>query len=870
MDGEAGEAVHGEAGSGVDEVTRRVVVGGETPVRRPALSQTGDQAARRRGAARQTSIVRYAKNPRQEGIDETCCEFFVENAIPLNAAKSKSFKKFQLTCYGPQPAANSPLVPTGYNPLRCRLLDQLRGRLKVEEKVVRDDWEVIGCTFITDGTTNICGRSLMNYILAGRSKPVFIKCEDVSEGEKDATAVVAGWKRFFKEWGVDKVTAICTPSFAGNKSIARMLREDPEFVQIYWIPCTAHCMDLLMHDIGKKEWAVTIIDKGNKVVTFFRVHKWPRSQLRTQLLQRPDLECTCLLRPTQTRFGTNYVMLQRLQVCAKAIIRIVNGLAWEKMVWKGDIRGKALFVKETVLDRAFWADVKKLTTLMKGPYEVLREVDKDVHCLSRIYDLARHLPIFVRSAPLGDKERDDILVDVKNRINMLLSPIHAFEAVVERLIGKRGSKKFDDCLDQLYEFQMARGVFGTIRALQRAKKDNAVLWWEAHGGGHPKIKALAVKEKLNHQRTEKLVYSHWSLRLKSRGDDGPTVVGGWLGLASDWADDDLEGDQAGLTDAVDNGEVGHEAAPSGAGSTTVPHDPAAAGTSVGMPRRGEVEEGMEGGEMEEEEDEDDVNNEDEIPHDEWVDDRSDSDRSWTRREEITPYIAGTRVGLRSQSQRQQVQQHEEQPVEEEEDVEQQHEEQEAEKQHEEHQEKKQEAGQQAEVHEEQQIEVHEEQQIEEQQVEDHEEQHEMHPVEEYDDQHEEQQQADVQQWEDALGHGEQEGEAKGGQCCPEVRSFYGASLPSHLLGSGRAHPGHVWDPLGYRAPRGRGRLPSIGGRGRARAARGTGRPKGRPRKDKQPMPDPAASPSDDDSHESAPLHRTKKRRTAPDEGGETQ
>ncbi|GBG62795.1 hypothetical protein CBR_g32384 [Chara braunii] len=260
------------------------------------------------------------------------------------------------------------------------------------------------------------------------------------------------------------------------------------------------------------------------------------------------------------------------------------------------------------------------------------------------------------------------------RTDMLLSPIHTvarlldpvlrdiavfnnvelmtqFEAVVERLIGKRGSKMFDDCLDQLYEFQMARGVFGTTRAVQRAKKDNEVLWWEAHGAGHPEIKALAVKvlsiwttsspaernwstwslvqtksrNKLYHQRTKKLVYSHWSLRVKSRGDDGPTVVGGWLGLAADWADDDLEGDQAGLTDAVDDGELGHEAAPSGAGSTTIRHDPVAAGTSTGVPRRGEVEEGMEWGDMEEEEDDDDVDNEDEIPHDEWVDDRSDSD-----------------------------------------------------------------------------------------------------------------------------------------------------------------------------------------------------------------------------------------------------
>ncbi|GBG82719.1 hypothetical protein CBR_g36247 [Chara braunii] len=251
-----------EGEEGLDEGTRGVMTGGSAGRGRPASLQAVMHGARARRTGRQTSIKRYVKNPRQEEIDDSCCEFFVENAIPFNAAKSKSFNKFTRACYGPQPAASHPLVPNGYNPLRCRLLDCLNKRLEEEEQVIRDDWEVTGCTFITDGTTDICGRSLMNYILAGRSKPVFIKCED------------------------------------------------------------------------------------------------------------------------------------RLEVCEKAIIRIVTGQEREAQVWRGDIRAKAFFVEETILDRVFWTDVRKLTVVMKEPYNVLREVDKDVHCLSRIYDMACRLPGF--------------------------------------------------------------------------------------------------------------------------------------------------------------------------------------------------------------------------------------------------------------------------------------------------------------------------------------------------------------------------------------------------------------------------------------------------------------------------------------------
>ncbi|GBG77041.1 hypothetical protein CBR_g23367 [Chara braunii] len=309
-------------------------------------------------------------------------------------------------------------------------------RLSEEEQAIIDDREVTDCTFITDDTTDICGRSLVNYILAGRSKPLFVKCEDVSDQDKDVGAVVRGWNNFFTEIGVEKITTICTDSFSGNKSAATMLRADPEFQQIYWIPCTAHCMDLFMQDVGDKPWAKAVIKKANMVVKFFRNHRWPRSMLRTELMSQKSVKVRVLLRPA----------------------------------------------------------------------------------LTRVYDAVVDLKNCVLHAPLTDDERDNILAmrDMGKRTDMLLSPVHAvarlldprlrdisvfnnldfmaqFDSVVDRLVAKNGSQKFTDCKDQLYDFQFGRGIFGDAAALRRADKDNEVLWWEAHRGGHPELKMLAMK-----------------------------------------------------------------------------------------------------------------------------------------------------------------------------------------------------------------------------------------------------------------------------------------------------------------------------------------------------------------------------------------
>ncbi|GBG81466.1 hypothetical protein CBR_g32456 [Chara braunii] len=134
--GEGEEAADGHPVDGGDDRTRGGVTGEGTTVGTPASSQTSRQTGRTPVQARQTSIIKYGKNPRQQDIDDSCCEYFVENVIPFNA-KSKSFKKFTLACYGLQPSAKHPLVPTGYNPLRCRLLDRLHKRLEDEEPAIR-------------------------------------------------------------------------------------------------------------------------------------------------------------------------------------------------------------------------------------------------------------------------------------------------------------------------------------------------------------------------------------------------------------------------------------------------------------------------------------------------------------------------------------------------------------------------------------------------------------------------------------------------------------------------------------------------------------------------------------------------------------
>eukprot|EP00955_Chlamydomonas_euryale_P052064 355048-Chlamydomonas_euryale.AAC.1 len=105
--------------------------------------------------------------------------------------------------------------------------------------------------------------------------------------------------------GANNIKAFITGSAANAKACGQAL--EAKYPHTIWMPCTAHCIDLLLEDFGKLDWAAEIIQKG-KVVKFFKAHQWTLAELRR--ISEVKLK---LLPPgdPDTRFGTEFLMLSR-------------------------------------------------------------------------------------------------------------------------------------------------------------------------------------------------------------------------------------------------------------------------------------------------------------------------------------------------------------------------------------------------------------------------------------------------------------------------------------------------------------------------------------------------------------------------------
>ena len=115
---------------------------------------------------------------------------------------------------------------------------------------------------------------------------------------------------------------------------------------MFWSPCVAHCLDLMLSDIGELPVFKDTIDKTNEISVFIYRHQWALDLFRKFSKKRE------LTRPVITRFATSYLTLKsfdekrvQLQAMFTSIARVESSYS--------KTRGGII-----VDDKRFWKAIK--------------------------------------------------------------------------------------------------------------------------------------------------------------------------------------------------------------------------------------------------------------------------------------------------------------------------------------------------------------------------------------------------------------------------------------------------------------------------------------------------------------------------------
>ncbi|XP_060211876.1 uncharacterized protein LOC132639450 [Lycium barbarum] len=157
--------------------------------------------------------------------------------------------------------------------------------------------------------------------------------------------------------------------------------DDGTWPHMYWTPCAAHCIDLMLEDKSKLKIHQETLKKAKDVVKFIYGHTWVLDLMRSFTKNHE------LLRPVVTRFTTAYLTLQSIQKQKQALRSMFSSEAWNTSTWANKHEG--VKTRATVLfDQNFWPHIAYCVKSVTPLVSVLREVDSEEKpCMGYMYHL---------------------------------------------------------------------------------------------------------------------------------------------------------------------------------------------------------------------------------------------------------------------------------------------------------------------------------------------------------------------------------------------------------------------------------------------------------------------------------------------------
>ncbi|KAJ9566139.1 LOW QUALITY PROTEIN: hypothetical protein OSB04_002105 [Centaurea solstitialis] len=184
------------------------------------------------------------------------CRWMYDASIPFNAMKYDSLKPAiqAIAEYGVD------LKPPSYHEARVPMLKLEKEHTKKLLKENELEKKTFGCSLMADGWRDQKGRTLINFLVNTPRGSMFIKSVDASSYSHML------FDQFIQKVGPDDIVQIITDSASNNVLAGKLVEE--KYPHIYWTPCAAHCIDLMLEDIFKLPHLKKALERAILVNTY--------------------------------------------------------------------------------------------------------------------------------------------------------------------------------------------------------------------------------------------------------------------------------------------------------------------------------------------------------------------------------------------------------------------------------------------------------------------------------------------------------------------------------------------------------------------------------------------------------------------------
>eukprot|EP00253_Pinus_taeda_P030591 PITA_30591 len=456
----------------------------------------------------QPSIDSMIKRTEKEQVDKLLAKFLLWSDIPFSIVRNNPF--FQPAVDAIANVGPGYKIPS-YHDFRGRILQNEKRDCTQRLEDFRVSWAKTGCTVMSDGWTDQKGRTLLNFLVSCPKGTMFIKFVDASNQIKDARTLCDLLDVFILEVGEQHGVQVITDNAANYVVAGRMFMN--RHPTLFWTPCAAHCIDLMLEDIGKIPFVKDIVDSSKGSTKFIYNHTSMLSLMRRFTNNKE------LVHPAITRFATSFISLQSLLISIWDVKRMFLSEEWRALPMSCKPEGEVI-CKLVSYQEDFWAGVQEVCAITESLVKVLRLVDGEKPAMGYLYEAMDRAKEAIR-AYYDDKGDDGFqkqlllwgVIDERWN-NTLHRPIHAaglflnpafsyacgFDFDAEIMDGflscvQKMVRSPEQCIEiskQIETYRMAGGTFGFEMAVNDRMIKMPDAWWKMYGGRVPLRQKLAI------------------------------------------------------------------------------------------------------------------------------------------------------------------------------------------------------------------------------------------------------------------------------------------------------------------------------------------------------------------------------------------
>ncbi|XP_033132372.1 uncharacterized protein LOC117127129 [Brassica rapa] len=255
-------------------------------------------------------------------------------------------------------------VPPPQYQLREPLLNEEKQRTKEKLKGLEEEWDIEGCSVMTNVWTDRKKRSVMNLCVNSRGATCFLSSKDASKDAHTSEYIFSYIDKCIEDLGAKKVVQVVTDNATNNVAAARLLKEKRP--RIFWTTCAAHTVDLMLEGISKLTVFAKVIEQAKKFTIFVYAHYITLNMMRAYTKRD-------IVRPGATRFATCFLTLNSLFEKKAQLRNMFNSNEWHDC--KHSNTAKRKLASETVMSCSFWNNVTTVLKVFSPMVKVLRLAD---------------------------------------------------------------------------------------------------------------------------------------------------------------------------------------------------------------------------------------------------------------------------------------------------------------------------------------------------------------------------------------------------------------------------------------------------------------------------------------------------------------